>query len=138
MAEIKYLEGHNSFPVAAATFAEGEAGLNPEKFRMHYVWVFSYIMEEYMPIAVFHQKGEADKYLAAIKATMPKGRFSGAVLELSWDEFMHKAADSKLGELKDAMVLLGQFTKDLGKLEAKKVRHYHIRSGRPIIRYWRY
>ena len=98
---IAELHGHSGFPAATARKEGDVPEPMPAEPTMFYVWRFCFSAEDYIPIAAFSTRGQAEASLAGhAGAAKKKGyTFSGAVLELTWREFMERAVDVRLKEL---------------------------------------
>jgi hypothetical protein len=94
MSEVE-LYGNNLFPTAVA---EKEIK-RPQIFesKLYYVFVFSATAENYIPVSVFNSRDEAIPWFEEYKRQNEKT--NGAILELSWKEFMEMAVDSRLKEI---------------------------------------
>ena len=64
--------------------------------KLHYVFVFNNVEEDFIPVAVFNKKEDADIDLAARKNN---GIQSGGVLTLTWQEFCPQAVNIRLKNL---------------------------------------
>lgn len=75
--------------------------------QLYYVWLFNRYVEDYEPVGVFNTKEEADIFLQQSAESAQYG--NGAVLQLTWHDFVTRATRQRLGEL----------VKILDKLELK-------------------
>jgi len=111
MNRRKFLYGAMSALPVGAVFEPPTPSAMPKPIDVHsvpkrfYVWVFSYVAEDYVPVGVYNAKVEAEAELARWKR--PEQEYaSGAVLELSWNEFMEMAVKVRLKELAEPLLAL--------------------------------
>lgn len=103
MSEVS-LPSSTGWPVAIARTGNGNGNVN--EIPKYYVWVFCHYEENYIPFGMFNTKEEADTALTNWKAEASH-HISGAVLELSWREFVGMAVQQRLGKLAEALEKLG-------------------------------
>lgn len=114
------LPGNQGFPVAIAR----REGRKPETWiepTMFYVWIFSAQECEWVPLAAFHTREDADRRLADYRAqyaTPGCAELAGAVLELPWREFASMAVDLRLKELAEPLRRLAAVTRSVGASDA--------------------
>lgn len=100
------------FPLVYSPETKGQINEQIEAIPLkYYLWIFSQQEADYVPTAVFNTKDEADKAFEKLKKDFANknngNRLSGAVLELTWNEFVSMACQVRLGEIAKALDNLG-------------------------------
>lgn len=86
--------------------------------NLFYVWGFSRIAMDYIPLAVYHIKKDAETKLQFLKDEHEIE--SGAVLELTWDSFCKMSVSVRLKELAAPVEALVQCLKHQAAIIVKK------------------